>query len=660
MKKTCLSLVLALAAHLAFSAARVMTLLSDGWTADGVPVTLPHTWNAADGEDGYTPAARAEMETLKARGGIGELLSGWRANSACTEVGYARKAVAYVHALPDPKPGRRFFFRCDGAAIAAEVYVNGVLVGRHLGAYTGFCYELTDQLLESGNELAVIVDSRPNRDIPTLSADFTVFGGIYRDAWLVETDSVCIDPTVHGGPGVSVAADPKTGAVRVKVLQRGGELPVTCAVDGKSVGGTDFAVKDPVLWSPETPKVYRLTATLSNGDAVTVPFGFRTCGFDGEGRFTLNGRPLRLRGVSRHQDLEGKGWCLTRADEARDVALMKEMGVNAVRTAHYPQSQNVYDLLDGEGLLAWCELPCTDALSPTPAFRATAEEMVREMVAQLGSHPSIVMWSVFNEVQNGWAPQLPEAESARLLGGLRDLYKALDPTRPVVAATCNYFAQKLNAVPDELGFNGYPGWYVGGSLADLVDRYLKDTGRKSVSVSEYGAGANPAHHRWPAVRVPAGGPFHPEEYQALVHAEQYAAVASRPDVWGTFIWAMFDFASDNRDEGGRPGINDKGLVTRDRRVKKDAYYFYQANWTKTPVLRLVGAKCAEVATNEVPVLVFANTGRVALSVNGKPLGAVEPDACCCARWANVRLKPGENKVEVESAGRRVAATWFVK
>ena len=659
MKKTLLAMALCGACS-AF-AARTTTRLAEGWRADGEPVTLPHTWNVEDGADGCAPAKRAELVEIGKRDSFSKLYHGWRLNPARSDVAYVRKEVIYTHALPDPKPGRRLFFKCDGAAVTAEVFVNGILVGRHLGAYTGFCYELTQQLKEKDNLLAVVVDSRLNRDIPTLSADFTVFGGIYRDCWLIETDPVCIDPTYYGGPGVAVRTDAETGAVTVDVRQNGGREPVSFAVDGRPVEGASFRLAGFERWTCEKPRVYRLTATLANGDAVTVPFGFRTVGFDAAGNFALNGQPLKLRGVNRHQEVMGKGWAVSREDEARDVRIMKEMGVNAVRTAHYPQSDNVYSLFDESGILAWCELPCTDTLSPTAAFRANVAEMIREMVAQLGNHPSVAMWSIFNELQNGWAANLPEPTVVDLLTEMRDLFKRLDPTRTVVAATCQRDAADYNRVPEELAINTYPGWYWGDAefITNEVIRCGIENKFRKIGVSEYGSGANVNQHQWPARPVKATGQFHPEEYQAVHHATQYPTLAQMDSVWGTFVWVMFDFAADTRNEGSTPGINDKGLVTRDRQTKKDAYYFYQANWTDTPVLRLVGAKATKAETNRVPVLVFCNTGKVTLTVNGEKVGEKAPDAFRRVRWDDVALREGANEIVVESAGRRVAATWTV-
>lgn len=642
---------------------RSVERLAEGWTFRGAAVSVPHTWNADDGADGLPPAAR-EFRAVKDREkGFLARLGAWRSQPASTERSYCREANVYLRRLPALKPGSRVFFKCDGASVTAEVYVNGTLVGRHLGAYSAFCYELTDLLRpDAESELAVVVDNRPNPDVPTVSADFTVFGGLYRDCWLIVTDRDCIDPTYYGSSGVFVSTDAEKGVVKVETRVSGCGRPVRYAVDGVGEWTEPaFAIPAFERWSPANPKVYSLTVELANGDAVTVPFGFRDVAFDASGAFVLNGNRFALRGVNRHQDRAGCGWAVSAADEDEDFRLIREMGANTVRTAHYPQSAHVYDLTDRLGLVAWVELPLTNTLSPTPAFRATVDEMIREMILQLGNHPSICLWSVFNELQHDWAPQLREAECAELITRFAARFRELDATRPVVAASCTPEKRLLNRSVAHLAFNFYPGWYVDEKMAELLVSARKLNDVRSVGVSEYGAGGSVRHHQWPAERPGANNArFHPEEYQALCHADQYADLRRDPAVWGSWVWAMFDFAADTREEGDHDGINDKGLVTRDRKVKKEAYSFYQANWTKTPVLCLVGSKVTEVVTNEVPVVVFSNRGEVTLRVNGVTVGTAVPDDVCRVVWDSVTLVPGDNLIEVSAGSETAVARWHLK
>ena len=642
---------------------RVVTKIDDGWKADGEPVTLPHTWNATDGEDGASEESERFVAEARKKGGFYAQYWKWVHKSAASEMSYRRKITVYERELPDPDPAKRYFFKCDGAAITAEVYVNDVLVGRHLGSYTAFCYDITKYLKASGNRIGVVVDNRPNRDIPVLCADYTVFGGIYRDCWLIATDVVCIDPTYYGGPGVTIAADPATGKVKVDVKTLGGRSPVTCFVNGEKMEGTEFAVKDFELWSPENPRVYDLTVKLDRGDSVTLPFGFRTTGFGRTGEYLLNGKARKLRGVNRHQDRPGKGWCVTPEEEAEDVAIIKEMGCDAVRTAHYSQSQNIYDLFDRKGIVAWVEIPCTDTLTPSPAFLANVENFAREYVAQYGHHPSICMWSLFNELQNSWSPNMHLDEVVKPIARANELFHELDATRPTVAAFNRFDAFTVNSIPDGLAINTYPGWYWAETpdITNHVNKCCLINHRMRIGISEYGSGASVNCHAWPLPKhIDAGGPFHPEEFQALHHAEQYGYIEAAENVWGSFVWIMFDFAADTRDEGEAKGINDKGLVTRDRKIRKDAFYFYQANWTDTPVLRLVGTRMSEVSAAKVPVVAFSNLGEVTLKVNGKTVGTKSPDRSKVVRWDDVALEKGVNLIEV-AAGELVSkAEWKVK
>ena len=635
VKRGLLSCVVLTASTL-LAAPRVVTDYNDNWTADGESVTLPHTWNAEDGADGTPVDRRGERYLI------------WGANPAIAMRSYVRKAVAYRNALPDPKPGRRYFFRCKGASVTAEIYVNDVLVGRHLGAYTAFCYEITDQLKAKDNQILVYVDNSFNRDIPTLSADFTVFGGLYRGCELIEADPVCIDPTYYGGSGVELDVDSKRGRVTAKVHVLGGPDETR-----------EFDFPDFELWSPENPKVYSAVIELANGDKVTETFGFRTTEFDAEQNFRLNGKIRRLKGVNRHQDRKGKGWAISAADEEEDVKLIREMGADAVRTAHYPQSEHFYDLLDRKGLVAWCETPVTDTLSPSPAYRATLAEICREMVVQLGHHPSICMWSIFNEIQNGWSTKLPDKDAVDILRMQKSIFKELDGTRPVVGAACSYDAVAVNAVPDALAINAYPGWY--SQTADMMTNDVAFTcrtnSRTRVAVSEYGAGANPAQHEWPARNVAPRGPFHPEEIQAVLHMSQFEHLFENENVWGTFCWVMFDFASDTRNEGSTPGINDKGLVTYDRKTKKDAYYFYQANWTSMPVLHLVGAHLQYLSAKRVPILVISNVGAVTLKVNGRTIGMKAPDKLKRVLFEDIQLEDGPNLIELSAGSESASVAW---
>ena len=619
------------------AARRIIGLDGPGWTlteADGtkMPVSVPHSWNVKDGCDGKG------------------LLSSERSvkNSSCAN-SYERKRVVYSRALPDAVRGRRYFVRCEGASITATVSVNGRRIGGHLGAFTAFCSEATEAMKPSGNVLEIAVDNFSRDDVaPPVNADFTMYGGLYRGVELIETPPVCIDPVTDGASGVRLFPNADTGRVRAEIRVLGGPAEVR-----------EFAVPDFRLWSPETPVVYTQRFEIASGDAVTETFGFRKAEFRADG-FYLNGTRRKIRGVNYHQDRENRGWAVSRSEIASDIAAIRELGADGIRTAHYPHSDFTYSQCDERGLIAWCEHPNVNGLRFSDAFRSNCWRQVREMVMQLGNHPSIVCWSIFNELYN--KVPMADGEPESMMETLRDYVKALDPTRPVAAASDRPGKIRLNAVPDVLGFNRYPGWYgrEGDTMARMVDEICGKNGRTSLGMTEYGAGGSPNQHGDARARCLPDSSWHAEEYQAYAHACGYRDLAADPRVWGSFVWCMFDFGSDRRQEGERWGLNDKGLVTFDHATKKDAWYLYHANWSEDPTLRLVGSRCDQGTTNETTtVLVFSNVGRVTLWVNGRAVGAKEPDEIRTAVWEDVPLRIGENVIAV-TAGSLSASQKIIR
>ena len=610
------------------SAGRTVTPLSGpGWLCDGEEVCVPHTWNAVDGADGSP-----QGDPPPARG------------MSIAADSYVRKAARYSRRLPDPTPGMRQFVRFEAVSLKAEVYVNGRLAGRHAGAFTAFAFEVTDLLNASDNVMEVVADNRRDPDVAPLSADYTLFGGIYRGVEWIETPPVCIDPVTDGACGVEldVRAD---GTVKARIRVLGGPDEEQC-----------FKVENPELWSPENPKLYEREFAIAGGDSVKVRFGFRTAEFREDG-FYLNGAKRKLRGVNRHQDAGVCGWAASREDEDRDFALIAEVGADAVRLAHYPQSQHVYDICDEKGMLVWSEAPAINWLNDTPAFRSNLLVQVREMVAQNRNHPCVFAWSLFNEIYNDVpADSAQEGWMEEILREARDELVRLDPSRPVVAASDRPARRALNDLPQQLAFNAYPGWYGDTTIEEDMTNWFGASGRAMLGIAEYGAGGNPFEHLdpLPPGRLDPGGPLHPEETQVKLHAADYRAIAQDGRIWGAFIWAMFDFAADARREGGKNGINDKGLVTRDRSVRKDVFYFYKANWSKEPVLHVCSERMAETANTAATVVGFSNCGDVTLVVNGKVVGAKAPDSVKVVKWESVPLADGENVIELRVGERAVS------
>lgn len=617
----------------------VVPLDGEGWTCDGIPVVVPHTWNAQDACDG--PGA-----TKEPRNG----------DSAASRTSYLRKRSVYRRMLPSPMAGtRRVFLKCDGASVIAEVSVNGRFVGKHVGAFTAFAFEITEYLQAVSNVLEIAVDNRLNELTQPLSADFSVYGGLYRSVKLIETDLICIDRVTDGADGVDVSADPLTGNVEVRIAVLGGTNEVR-----------RFSVPDFKLWSPEQPKIYtRRIEVLQKGcrDAATIRFAFRTMEFRQDG-FYLNGERRQLRGVNRHQDREGKGWAVSGRDEEEDIRLIKELGADALRTAHYPQSRHIYDLCDELGLICWVEYPNVNRVLFTEGFERGMLTQIREMVRQLGNHPSIAMWSICNELemdgsQNGWL--LDPEKTRQLLVRVRDFIHRLDAERPVVAATDKPKSRSVNDVTDQLAYNRYPGWYSRQTMRQMLDDMFAADDRKILGMSEYGVGGSIQQHDDPSISVRPNGPWHPEEYQAFRMHDNLLELMREPCIWGHYVWAMFDFGADRRTEGATYGKNDKGLMAFNHRDRKDVYYLYKANWRKdVPVLHLVGSRMTSLTNSIVTVLGFSNIGDVRLQVNGRDCGLRAPDDACGVIWKDVRLDSGHNDIRLESGGRTVSARWLVQ
>jgi len=505
--KSLLSIFLVLLATTGLAGRRTVDLSGAGWTCDGVSVSVPHTWNAADACDG--PGV-----TRMPRNG----------DSAASTNSYLRVCRTYARLLPQKVAGHRFFLKFEGASVKASVRIDGRFVGSHVGAFTAFAFEITDFLRpEREVRLEVDVDNRPDETTQPLSADFSVYGGLYRRVILIETPSVCIDPVTDGANGIDL--DVNTNGTVVAAIR----------ILGAPSETQTFHVADPKLWSPESPNLYTQRIAIASGDAVDVRFAFRTFEFRADG-FYLNGVRRQLRGVNRHQDRAGKGWALSPRDEEADIRLIKEMGADALRTAHYPQSQHVYDLCDELGLVCWVEYPNVNRLVFEEPFERNVRRQIREMVCQLRHHPSIAMWGIWNELEMvgiGW--KLDPEMTREFLERTRDLVRTLDPTRPTVAATDRPQARRVNDVTDQLAYNRYPGWYSQETMREMLDDMLSADARRIVGMSEYGVGGSVKQHGDPTAAVIPAGPWHPEEYQAFRMYDNLLELQQEPRIWGHFV-----------------------------------------------------------------------------------------------------------------------------
>ena len=660
------SVVLFMLYGMSMFAQRQDILLNNDWNfrfshqvqkGTGVRVDLPHTWNAQDALSGKIDYKR----------GIGN---------------YEKN----LFIRPEWK-GKRLFIRFEGVNNIADVFINRRHIGEHRGGYGAFIFEITGKV-EYGKENSILVrvNNGEQLDIMPLVGDFNFYGGIYRDVHLLITDETCISPLDYASPGVRLIQDSvshryakvraivdlSNGSsgnqeVELNVRLLDGQRVVKEGTKNVNLSGNEvmqqeltFEIDQPHLWNGrQDPFLYQAEVTLfRNGqmvDRVTQPLGLRFYRIDSDKGFFLNGKHLPLKGVCRHQDRSEVGNALRPQHHEEDVALMLEMGVNAVRLAHYPQATYFYDLMDKNGIIVWAEIPFVGpggyndkGFVDLPAFRANGKEQLKELIRQHYNHPSICVWGLFNELTElGDNP-------VEYIKKLNVLAHQEDTTRPTTSAS-NQMGD-LNFITDAIAWNRYDGWY-GGTPADLgkwLDRMHKDHPEICIAISEYGAGASIYHQQDSLVKTVPTSWWHPENWQTYYHIENWKTISSRPYVWGSFVWNMFDFGAAHRTEGDRPGINDKGLVTFDRKVRKDAFYFYKANWNREkPMLYLTGKRNTVRTQHLQTITAFTNLSGAELFVNGKSYGKAIPDSYAILEWKNVELEPGENEIKVVSTNKKL-------
>jgi len=590
-------------------------------------VNLPHTWNALDGQDGGNDYWR----------GIG----------------------TYRIDLPNPTAGMKQYVELQGANHVATVYCNGRELGTHKGGFSTFRFDLTPAMKPEGNVLTVTVTNAKS-DIYPQNADFTFYGGLYRDVNFIEANDAHFDLLKHGTDAVFVTprcsgktrvdlfpVNAQGGLVCVSLKDAQGNVVASGEADAEAHTVIKLDVKQPHLWNGmEDPYCYTCEATLLMGeeiaDVVEVTYGYRGFHVDSNTGFWLNGKNVPLRGVSRHQDRKDKGWAISKADHEEDVALIKEIGANTIRLAHYQHDQYFYSLCDRTGFALWAEIPFISQFIPgEEAYNNTISQMT-ELVAQNYNHPSIFFWGISNEITI-------TGESEALYRNLCDLHalcKKLDPSRLTTMAEVSMVPMNSEHVyiTDVLSYNHYFGWYVGDveDNAPWFDEFHALNPDRPLGVSEYGAEnilkwhtAEPDNHDYT------------EEYANYYHHEMLKTFATRPYLWSTHVWNMFDFAADARNEGGVVGMNNKGLVTYDRKIKKDAFYVYKAFWSKEPMIHVAGGRFVDRAPEERSITVYTNCDEVTLVVNGEQVQTLKA-ADHCAVFENVALRSGENTVTAVS------------
>jgi beta-galactosidase len=643
-------------------------------------VDVPHTWNRL-GNDGFERSPLSNDVQ-----GVGWYRLHFRA--------------------PQVAAGSRYFLQFDAVGAVADVWLNGEYLGKHQGAFSRFRFDASSFINPSGDNLLVVKadNSRPQpgastQDVIPLSGDFFVFGGIYRSVALIATQPVHADLMDFGGPGLyarilDIDATSATVQVSGRLVKDAGkqqQVMVEFAIADasgnvivskslrSSVSARAIAIQSrlrvahPRLWQGQRdPYLYRTVMTIRSEkglvlDRVTQPLGLRTMKFDPDHGFFLNGEHLRLNGASMHQDRPIKGWAISRADQEQDFGLLGDLGANAVRLAHYQHDQYSYDLADTRGIVAWAEIPMVNKVSfagspANAALTANARQQLIELVRQNYNHPSIAVWSLGNEIDLTATQTKGPSRPTALLKELNELAKHEDPARATTFADCCEVGippqvggglvgmaprEPIVGIADTVGYNRYFGWYVG-QIADfgpMLDEAHSHHPHLPVSVSEYGAAAALTQHSDDAeggLINPHGRP-HPEEYQNWYHEKSWAMLKPREYLWGTFIWNLFDFSSDSRREGDLTDINEKGLISYDRQIRKDAFYFYRANWSSEPTLHLLGRRYVDRAYAVYDVKAYSNAAEARLSLNGNELGVVPCSNGICL-WRSVHLSLGSNEL----------------
>ena len=637
---------------------RTVVKLNDGWqySAGGregpewKSIDLPHTWNLTDpfdDEPGYR------------RG-----------------VGWYRRDVRLDARFRD----RRVFINFEGVNHVAEVFVNGKLAGKHIGGYTAFSLDITE-LLQAGatNRIEVNVDNTLVLDNPPIDGDFNMYGGIYRDVWLIATGPVRLGSTDVAGDGIAIAT-PEVSAENGKVDISGSVIndgptqrnvrvwsdilgpagrriaTITTPLQIEPRSRAEFrqpstTISGPRLWSPDSPNLYRVrTKVVEKGsvvDDVTNPLGFRWFKFDPAKGFFLNGKHLKLRGTNRHQDIAGMANAVPDELHVRDLQIIKENGFNFVRLAHYPQDPSVLDAADRLGLIIWEEIPIVNPIHISETFNTNAKTMLREMIRQHRNHPSIVMWGYMNEVYLR-APKGEELLRATvsLARELENICRTEDPGRVTVIAFHGgslelYYGSGLVDVTQVVGWNLYQGWYSGTfeDFGRFIDEFHRTYPNRPMIISEYGANADRRVHSVAPKRFDSS-----IEWQQMFHESYLREIEARPFIAGSAIWNQFDFGSEFRGET-IPHINQKGMYTYDRQPK-DVSFLYRASYLKLPVVHIAVRDWPKRSgPKNQTVKVYSNLGRVELFHNGVPLGARTTNAARSAEW-KVTFQPGRNTLMV--------------
>ena len=592
------------------------------WDKGWSEVEIPHTWNAKD------------MQV--------------QANSFYEGAAYYKKQYFFPAELKD----KRVFLRFEGVGSCAEVFVNGMLATSHKGGYSAFACEISP-LLKAGeeNEIIVKADNKSRPDvIPVNHNLFGVYGGIYRPVWLVVTEPCNISVTDCASPGVYVTqknVSKKQADVKVKVKLDNGTLqpvPVTLqntiydqegkqvathsqsfelSAQGEQAYESSFTIKKPTLWQGrENPYLYKVVSRLIKDgqviDEMVQPLGLRKYEIVAGKGFYLNGEKYPMYGVTRHQDWWGLGSALKNENHDFDLATIMDVGATTVRFAHYQQSDYLYSRCDSLGLIIWAEIPFVNRVTGQEA--ENCRNQLREMIRQSFNHPSIYVWGLHNEVYQ------PHQYTKELTQSLHDLAKTEDPDRYTVSVNgYGHMEHPVNLVADIQGMNRYFGWYEKKiqDIKPLVENLEKEYPHQKLMLTEYGADANLNHQtEYLGDALNWTKEFYPETFATKTHEYQWSVIAAHPYIIASYLWNTFDFCAPMWVRGGVPARNMKGLVTFDRKIKKDSYFWYKANWSKEPVLYLTQRRNWDREKKETSVTVYSNIGTPKVYLNGKELTGI--------------------------------------
>lgn len=559
-------------------------------------VSLPHTWNNIDGQDGGND--------------------------------YLREKCWYVKELdvPEMKPDCEIWLEITGAASICEVFLGDRKLCTHEGGYSTFRCNLTSAWKAGETKLTLCVDNRENDYVYPQKADFTFYGGLYREVNIIVVPQQHFALSYAGGSGIKVTpcvnlADCSAevtleawleGAPDCVQFTLGEKTQTAPVLNGHAT--SVFHMENVHLWNGiADPYLYLASATLASGDTVSVRFGCRTFEMNPQKGFLLNGKEYPLRGVSRHQDRESLGNALSLHEHTEDMELIREIGANTIRLAHYQHAQEFYDLCDEYGMIVWAEIPYITEHMPNG--RENTLSQMRELIVQCYNHPSIVCWGLSNEISvHGVTSDVIENHKV-----LNALCHQLDATRPTTMAHAFMLEQDspLTKISDIGGYNLYYGWYMGTLEQNdsFFDEYHAQFPDRVIAFSEYGADCNPQFQ----TATPQQGDYS-EQYQCLYHEYILGTIARHPWLWATHCWNMFDFAADGREEGGKKGVNQKGLVTMNRKVKKDSFYLYKAAWNHSdPFVHLCGNRYIDRPESKTEIKVYSNLHEVSLYQDGELL-----------------------------------------